>query len=133
MQPTAVRPTAVGGVRPTAADRGVILLVTSDTDLRDAAARVLREERFEVLTAAHGGHAVLACLQARRVDAAVIEMSMDDMSGPALTERLRRHNPDLRVVYVAQPGATECPGVLVRPFTKDDLVAALAGKLTPVR
>ena len=125
MQPTAVRPTSAGGVHPTASNPGVVLLVTSDADLRDAAARVLREEGYDVLTAAHAGHAVLQCLQAPRVDVGLIEMSMDDVSGPALADRLRRQNPDLRTVYFARPGTVECEGVLVRPFTREDLLAQL--------
>ena len=125
MQPTAVRPAVAGGLRPTSHAAGAVLLVTNDGDLRDVASRVLRNEGYEVLCAAHGGHALLACMQADVVDVAVIEMSMDDMSGPALAERLRRCNPRLRAIYVAQPGTPECEGVLVRPFTREDLLAKL--------
>ena len=130
MQPTVVRPAAVCGFQPTASDPGVVLLVTGDADLREVAARVLRRDGYTVLTAAHAGHAILKCMQAPRVDAAVIEMSMDDTSGPALADRLRRHNPDLRAIYIAQPGTSECDGVLVRPFTRDDLLAELTLTLT---
>lgn len=126
MQPTAVRPAVGRGVVSTSSDPGVVLFVTGDGDLRGAALRVLQREGYRVLTAAHGGHAVLASMQATRVDVAVIEMSMDDMSGPALAERLRRHNPDLRTVYLAQPGTSACAGVLVRPFTREELLAELA-------
>ena len=125
MQPTAVWPAAAGRTS-SPADPGVVLLVSGDSDWREAASRVLRGHGYQVLTAAHGGHAVLKCLGAQRVDVAVIEMAMDDMSGPALAERLRRHNPELRTVYLAQPGTTECDGVLVRPFTREDLLAELA-------
>jgi hypothetical protein len=60
------------------------------------------------------------------VDVAAIELSMADLSGPALAERLRRHNPEMQAVYLAQSGTPECEGVLVRPFTRDDLLASLA-------
>lgn len=131
MHPTAVRPRAGRGFAPTPTDPGVVLIVTNDSDLREVAARVLGSEGFHVLTAPHAGHAVLACMQADRVDAAVIEISMDDVSGPALAERLRRHYPDMRAVYVARQGTTQCEGVLVRPFTRGDLLAELALALTP--
>jgi len=124
MQPTAVRSAAIGGLAPTA-DPGVVLLVTGDSDLREATARVLRQEGYHVLMASHAGHAVLKCLQASRVDVALIEMSMDDVSGPALADRLRRQNPNLRAVYFARPGTVECAGVLVRPFTREELLAQL--------
>ena len=32
----------------------------------------------------------------------------------------------MRTVYFANPGTHECEGLLVRPFTRDDLLAALA-------
>ena len=126
MQPSAVWPVVEGRTASPASTRGVVLLVTGDRDLREAASRALHGEGYQVLTAAHGGHAILKCLGAQRVDVALIEMAMDDMSGPALAERLRRHNPELRAVYVAQPGTTKCDGVLVRPFTRQDLLEELA-------
>jgi DNA-binding response OmpR family regulator len=137
MYPSAVRPARAGSEDPayssdpSASDARVILFVTGDADLREAAARALVREGFRVLPAAHAGHAVLACLQVDRVDAAVVELSMADVSGPALVERLRRKNPGMRAVYLGHPGTRECAGVLVRPFTRDDLLAELAFALTP--
>ena len=125
MHPSAAWPVVTGSAPSRAADPGVVLLVTGDADLREAASRVLRHHGYQVLTAAHGGHAVLKCLGTERVDVAVIEMAMDDMSGPALAERLRRHTRDLRTVYLAHPGTAECEGVLVRPFTREDLLEKL--------
>ena len=120
--PVANRPTSEAGTGDP-----VVLVVTPDANLREAAARVLRREGYRVLTAAHAGHAVLACLEAGRVDMLAVELSMDDVSGPALAERLRRHCPDLRTMYFGQSGTPECEGVIVRPFTRDDLLAALPG------
>lgn len=109
----------------------VVLLVTDDEDFRAVAERGLRREGYDVVTAAHAGHALLACLSASRVDVLVTELSMRDMSGPLLAHRLRRFYPGLPVVYVASSGTAECEGVLARPFTCDDLVRqidlALAG------
>lgn len=107
------------------ADAPVVLVVTGDGNLREAAARVLSLRGYRVLTAAHAGHAVLACLQAGRVDMLAAELSMDDVSGPALAERLRRHCPALTAVYFANSGTPECEGVIVRPFTREDLLDAL--------
>lgn len=106
--------------------RPVVLVVTADADLRAAASRVLEREGYQVLTAAHSGHAVLACRSTGQVDLLVAELSMEDVSGPALSARLRRTCPGMRTVYVANPGTHECEGVLVRPFTREDLLAALA-------
>jgi two-component system, NtrC family, response regulator GlrR len=100
----------------------LVLLVTDDVDFRAAAERSLQQEGFRVAAAAHAGHALLACLGTNRFDVLVTELSMQDMSGPALAERVHRHYPNLPVVYVATCGTPECQGVLVRPFTRDDLL-----------
>ncbi|MEO6213068.1 MAG: response regulator [Vicinamibacterales bacterium] len=123
------RPTVLDSVVPAAAAPRVALLVTPDTDLREAAARALARDGYAVLTASHSGHAILACLQAGRVDVAAIELSMDDVSGPALAARLRRQCPDMRAVFFAKNGSVECEGVLVRPFTRDDLLAKVGMSL----
>ncbi len=109
----------------------VVLVVTPDAGLREVAARVLTREGYSVLTAAHSGHAVLATLRSGRVDLLATELSMDDVSGPALASQLRRYCPELATVYFANPGSTECEGVLVRPFTRDDLLEALMLALLP--
>ncbi|HEX6973935.1 MAG TPA: response regulator [Vicinamibacterales bacterium] len=105
--------------------RPSVLLVTGDTDLRAAVARALERQGYDVHAAAHAGHAWLACLTARRLDVVIAELSMDDTSGPALAERLRRHHPDVQALYFAKSGTPECDNVLVRPFTRDDLVTRL--------
>lgn len=111
---------------PFRARRPVVLVVSTDPDLREAAARVLEREGYTAITAAHGGHAVLACLRAGQVDILAADLSMEDLSGPALAGRLRRFCPGMSAVYFGRAGTVECAGILVRPFTRDDLLAAVA-------
>jgi DNA-binding NarL/FixJ family response regulator len=103
-----------------------VLVVTADADLREAAGRALACAGYHVITAAHSGHAILACLKGTRVDILVAGLQMDDVSGPRLTECLRRHHPEMRAVYLAEPGTPECEGVLVHPFTRDELLTRLS-------
>ena len=130
MQPHTVRrvsiPVANSPIAQSA-EAPMVLVVTPDANLREVSARVLTREGYRVQTAAHAGHAVLTCLSAGRVDVLAVELAMDDVSGPALAERLRRHCPDLRAVYFAKSGTPECEGVIVRPFTRDDLLSLLPG------
>jgi CheY-like chemotaxis protein len=129
MQPQTVRRGTIAvaeSPEPDSAETPVVLVVTPDANLREASARLLKLEGYAVITAAHAGHAVLAGLKARRVDLMVAELAMDDISGPALAARLRRQFPKLATVYLGNTGARECEGVLVRPFTRDDLFRALA-------
>jgi DNA-binding response OmpR family regulator len=115
---------AIDPLGPARAER-TVLLVTGDADLRAAAERAITAAGYRVLAAAHSGHALLACMGQGTVDTLVTELAMDDMSGPSLAERLRRHHPNLQTVYLANAGTSECEGVLVRPFTRDDLLARI--------
>lgn len=102
-----------------------VLLVTPDEDLRAAGERALAGKGYSVRVAAHSGHAVLAGLTAR-VDVLVAELWTPDISGPALAQLLRKHHPALRVVFMANPGTPEgLDHVVVRPFTRDDLIARI--------
>ena len=102
-----------------------VLLVTPDNDLREAGERALAGKGYGVRVAAHSGHAVLAGLTAP-VDVLVAELSTPDISGPALAQLLRKHHPALRVVFMANPGTPEgIDHVVVRPFTRDDLIARI--------
>jgi DNA-binding response OmpR family regulator len=103
-----------------------VLFVSGDADLRAAAARVLSAHGYHVVTAAHSGHAQLACRAARRAfDILITELALDDMPGPALTQRLRREQPAIRAVYLADPGTPRRDGLVVRPFTREDLLMEL--------
>jgi DNA-binding response OmpR family regulator len=103
-----------------------VLFVTGDSDLRAASERALTRAGFKVQCAAHSGHAVLAGLTSR-VDVLITELSAPDISGPALADLLRRHHPELRVIFMANPGTPEgLEHVVVRPFTRDDLLARIS-------
>lgn len=97
-----------------------VLFVSPDASLCAAVVRALGA-RYRVRTASHSGHALLVSISSH-VEVLVSELCMPDVSGPALAERLRRHHPGLRALYLANPGTPEgLENVLVRPFTRDDL------------
>jgi len=106
-----------------------VLLVTPDSDLREAGERALTGHGYRVRVAPHSGHAVLASLM-WRVDVLIAELSGPDVSGPALAQILRRYHPALRAVYMANAGTPEgVDSVVVRPFTRDDLTARIRAAL----
>lgn len=103
-----------------------VAVVAEDHELSEACARMLRQEGYAVETAPHSGHALLACFEGRPADVLIAELSMDEGSGPALARRMRRFNPNLRTIFIAKRGAaTAAEGVLVRPFTRHELLACL--------
>lgn len=115
-----------GSLEPAAARRQV-LFVSGDADLRSVVGRVLEREGYEVRAVAHSGHALLLC-RTMEFDVLVAELSGPDLSGPSLAAQLRRHCPELSTIFLGQPNTPEgVEQVLVRPFTRDDLVARLEG------
>lgn len=111
--------------RCTAEPRTTVLFVTGDADLRAVGARVLEREGYDVVTAAHAGHALLAGLTRGRIDILITEFTLDDMPGSALADALLRHHSDLRSVFMADTGTPSRHGMVVRPFTRDDLLLEL--------
>jgi DNA-binding NtrC family response regulator len=107
-----------------------ILFVSHDADLRAAAARALSRAGWHVTTAAHGGHAWLACAS-DRFDVLVVEDEMPDGSGGSLASRLRC--PALPVVRMCNRAAAAGEGIaVVRPFTADDLTDAILRAACPI-
>ncbi|MGH9410609.1 MAG: hypothetical protein ACRD1V_14275 [Vicinamibacterales bacterium] len=111
-----------------------VLFVSHDADLRAVAARVLTREGFDVTTAPHGGHALIACIH-ETFDALVVEDRLPEGPGAALAATLARHCPGLRLVRMGTAAARHVEqgdGVLLRrPFTADDLLAAIATAAVP--
>jgi DNA-binding response OmpR family regulator len=116
------------------ARRPVVLFVSEDANLRAAIGRVLPLEGYDVVTARHSGHALLACLS-RHVDILVTERALVQESGAALARRLKRYQPELRVVFLGPLGGSggEDDDQLARPFTSEDLVARLGAALQSSR
>lgn len=99
-----------------------VLFVTGDADLRAVAERVLTRDGYRVVTAAHAGHALLAGIQCDRIDILISELNLDGAAGPSLAGSLRRHHASMRALYIADAGTPARSGLVVRPFTRDDLL-----------
>lgn len=102
-----------------------VLIVTPDGNLREVLRRVLEQRGYHVADAAHSGHALLACLTGAPIDAAIVESELEDVSGRTLVEKLRRHQPGLRAVYLAPSGSPAAADVAVRPLTSDAVLETL--------
>jgi len=113
-------------VELSASNRGTVLIVTEDENFSAVASRVLRDEGYDVATAPHPGHAILTALTRLRLDVLITELQLNDMSGHRLAATLRRYHPQLRSLFMAQPTSPRRDGVLVRPFTRDELLIELA-------
>jgi two-component system, cell cycle sensor histidine kinase and response regulator CckA len=139
---TGDRPGAADAAEPglPTAGRGETLLVVEDEDaLREVAGRILSGAGYRVLAAECGSAALeLAGRHEGTIDLLLSDVVMPGMLGKELAERLTGARPDTRVLYMsgyAQPvlhsQGTLDPGVtlLEKPFTADDLLAAVRRRL----
>ena len=123
----------------TAAARGLVVVVDDDRREVQRISRLLGESGLAVIVATDG-RAALRQVFASNVapDLLISAIDMPTMSGIELAARLSLARPGLRVLLMsADPTAVErargheamVHGVLLRPFTRDDLRRAVAAAL----
>lgn len=109
-------------------ERGHVLVVDDDADVRDALQSVLEERGFSVRTAS-GGACALESLNREPAALVLLDLMMPGMSGTDLLERM--HNDDrLKTIPVviasAWPEQAKAPtgvqGIVSKPFDLDCLV-----------
>jgi two-component system response regulator MprA len=77
-----------------------VLVVEDDHGLRDVLARGLRDEQFEVLTAADGAGALRALRTPQTVDAVVLDIGLPDSDGRDVCQAMRADGVDVPVVFL---------------------------------
>jgi signal transduction histidine kinase len=95
-----------GAERPPAAAAArspSILVVDDDEGLLILMSDALRGDGFEVATA-DSGRAAMAWLEKNRPDLAVLDLKLQDVSGPALLEQMKRREPPLPFIVVTGQG-----------------------------
>jgi len=124
--------------RPASARVVRILLVEDEADVRRATRRILESLGHTVIDADSGQAAVSLVEAAEQpFDLLITDVIMPGIGGPALAERLRAHNPELRVLLISGYAADDLPHdgqlafgdqYLSKPFSR----AALSLKLAEV-
>jgi len=121
------------------ATRRALLLVDDDPIVRSAARRMLEAAGFRVIDAG-GGVAAMALLSAsREIAAAVVDLTMPEMSGEETLRALRRIRPDLPVILISGWDEGEAAALLEqtphitafvrKPWTRAELLETLEGVL----
>jgi CheY-like chemotaxis protein len=109
---------------------GHVLVVEDDTDILSSLVEVMRDEGFEVASAANGYQA-LAQLEAQPVDLIFLDLMMPVMDGWRFLQEARRRFPDQHTPVVLLSAVRELSeearklGVacfLSKPFNLDDVV-----------
>ena len=110
-----------------------ILIIDDDASLRRVLEYNLREDGFRVLTAESGAQA-LERFRSERVDLAVTDVRMPEMSGLELLTQLKVMQPDLPVIVLTAHGTIDsaveamklgAADYLTKPFNREQLKTAV--------
>jgi CheY-like chemotaxis protein len=113
----------------------LVLLVDDTQSVLHLFQRSLDRRDFDLLTASDARGALAAVAEAgRRLDLAVLDLTLPDMAGQELARRLRRAYPSLRVLYTSgylsrQESAELGDPVLRKPFGPHELARSIRAML----
>jgi len=115
------------GAAPGASDRGseTILLVEDEEEVRAVLHQILARKGYRVLQAGSGEEAlVISRLHRGAVHLLLTDVTMPEMKGPELAQRLRSERPATRVVFMSgyndeqlSDGGPDSPIYLQKPFS----------------
>jgi CheY-like chemotaxis protein len=105
--------------------RATVLIVEDDDDARDSVAEVLRDEGFEVLTAADGVIALELLCREPPPSAIVLDLSLPRMGGLELLERVREQEALANLHVCVLSGQPELPQDVELAVSKPLLVHRL--------
>ncbi|WP_182083877.1 response regulator [Aureimonas sp. ME7] len=113
--------------------RGKVFLVEDDPMIRALTAEWIEDAGYVVADFASGNEALEALASGGEAHAAVLDLTLPDMRGDELAERLRALQPNLALVYATgdsndlSDGALDRPhtGLLHKPYSAADLQSAI--------
>jgi two-component system cell cycle sensor histidine kinase/response regulator CckA len=131
---TPARPAPAEGDRP--ADRVRILVVDDDRVIRRSVSLFLKGAGYSVQEADQPERA-LVIAATDPVDLLVSDINMPTMTGPELARKMLLHMPQMRCILISGYGTDEVAGYrgaagmgfLMKPFSKDQLLAAVRAQL----
>ena len=115
-----------------------VLVVEDNAPLRTAIVRFLEGAGSEVLAAGTPSEALTMTRDDKgRIDIALVDLILPEMSGPEFKEVLTEDRPDLAVVYMSgyaekvSEGFPEddTPVLLAKPFAREELIRTIRGAL----
>ncbi len=134
--PAGAGPAAVGAPAPPRAFQrrvgGTILLVEDDSRVRELTEAMLVDAGYEVVAAGLPSEA-LSLAAERPFDLVLTDIVMPEMDGRDLARRIRSKHPGTRTLlmsgYARDDGDRDLAQVLQKPFTRDELLDAVAEAL----
>ncbi len=94
------------------------------------------EELGHTAIGAHDATTALAILSAQPIDVLLTDVSLPDLSGVTLAQRVKSQNPDLPIIFATGYGHVGIPagptvGHLPKPFTIESLANAIIAIVKP--
>lgn len=124
--------------------RRTVLVVDDDAIMLQVIERILRKENYDLLQASSGAAALDLLARGQAIDLLITDVSMPEMSGRQLAERVRELFPGLPVLFQTgfsdllfddRPDLGDHAAFLEKPFTARGLMEAARlvqfGTLTP--
>lgn len=119
-------------------DGARVLVVEDNEPLRKAIVRFLEGAGSEVLAAGTPSEALaMARADEGKIDVALVDLILPEMSGPEFNDVLSEDRPGLAVVYMSGyaervsdgfPG-DDTPVLLAKPFAREELISTIRGVL----
>jgi two-component system cell cycle sensor histidine kinase/response regulator CckA len=106
-----------------------IIVAQPQASLRDIVKKILVAHGYDAVTVTDGGEAIALCRRpGAGIAAAVIDMDMPFMDGPAIIRVLQSTNPSLKIIVTGGKQGEPVNGaavVLPKPFTTQNLLSAI--------
>jgi len=112
-------------------EAAAILVVDHDAWMRTTTAHVLRRAGYGVLQADHatGALELLRGVTGSCIRIMLLDLDLPNEDAEAFTRAANRLRPDLQIVYVGRARAGWSEDLLTKPFTAQELLAAVSGRL----
>jgi DNA-binding NtrC family response regulator len=116
-------------------DKETVLLIDDDDMVTDVAAQILNNSGYGVISAKNGKEAIeVYKANQDRIDMAILDMILPDMSGMDTYEKLKEINPGIKVLLASGYGIDSqasnimergCDGFIQKPFNMSELIKTI--------
>jgi DNA-binding NtrC family response regulator len=116
-------------------DKETVLLIDDDDMVTDVAAQILNNSGYGVISAKNGKEAIeVYKANQDRIDMAILDMILPDMSGMDTYEKLKEINPGIKVLLASGYGIDSqasnimergCNGFIQKPFNMSELIKTI--------
>ncbi|MCR4338758.1 MAG: response regulator [Gemmatimonadaceae bacterium] len=126
----------IGSARPLEGIR--VLIVEDNAPLSTIIARFLQGAGCTVLEAGTPGEALAAAsAETGRIDVALVDLVLPEMSGPECADLLKESRPELAIAYMSGYAESvsegfpedDTPVLLAKPFAREELVSTIRSLL----